>query len=58
MLGASRESDARLLDWLGLSAEGISVKEIADHYNVKPKTVEQAMYRVRKDDREAHKEAA
>ncbi len=54
MRGGARESDERLLDWLALSDRQVLVKEIAAQYDANPRTVEQAMYLVRRADREAH----
>lgn len=54
MNGGTRSSDERLLHWLELSDQRVPVKEIAARYNVNPRTVEQAMYQVRRADREAH----
>lgn len=54
MRGGARESDERLLDWLALSDRQVPVKEIAARYDVNPRTVERAMYLIRRDDREAH----
>lgn len=54
MRGGTRESDEKLLAWLKLSDQRVPVKEIASLYGVNPRTVEEAMYQVRKADKAAH----